>query len=76
MALDTRPTPLSKILDATALERPIVKRFGRKKTKSRLVPKFDGFGGQIGGLKLNLSFITPKSTSLHDFTSFVSSYRV
>jgi len=47
----------------------IVKHF-RSKKLSRFGPKFDGFGVINRGLKLNLSFITPKGTSLRDFTSF------
>ena len=40
------------------LSAPIVKHFRSK--KSRFGPKFDGFGELIGGLELNLSFMTPK----------------
>jgi len=47
---------------------PVVKRF-RSKKSSRFGPKFNGLGINRG-LKLNLSIITPKGTSLRDFTSF------
>ena len=51
------------------LSAPIDMNFQEKKL-SRFGPKFDGFGVINRGLKLNLSFITPKGTSLRDFTSF------
>jgi len=46
------------------LSAPIVKHFQSKRNllKSRFGPKFDGFWGINKGLKLNSSFITPKST--------------
>ena len=46
---------------------PLISLFSRK--KSSFGPHFDGFEDNMG-LKLNLSFITPKSTSLRDFTFF------
>ena len=44
---------------------PIVKHF-QAKTKSSFGPKW----GINRGLIVNFSFITPKNTSLRDFTSF------
>ena len=47
----------------------IVKHF-RSKKLSRFGPKFDGFGVINRGLKLNLSFITPKRHILAWFHVF------
>jgi len=47
---------------------PLLSIFGRK--MSPFLAKIWWFWGINQGLTLNLSFITPKGTSLHDFTSF------
>ena len=52
------------------LSAPIVKHFRSKKTLVPFWAKIWRFWRINRGLKLNLSFITPKSTSLRDFTSF------
>ena len=51
------------------LSAPIVKHFRSKKTCPILGKNLTVLGINRG-LKLNLSFITPKGTSLRDFTSF------
>ena len=51
------------------LSSPIVKHFQAKKTVQCVLGQSLTVFGINRGLILNLSFITRKSTSLHDFTS-------